>query len=323
MSGDVTLARGELLDVCEQALHRAGASRAQALVLAEATVQAEERGLRPVGVAHLLDYLDGFLRGRITTNEPEAERRTPVAWTVDCRGGLAQHGFGKVLSELATAATAGGIATAALSRCFTIGELGYYVRALASRGLMSVAFANSPALMSVAGARRPMLGTNPLAFGLPLPDGRRVLVDQASSATAWVNVRAAAERGAELMPGMAVDPSGRPTTSAVDGLAGALLPFGGYKGGNIALLVELLATMAGGQFSSEAPPFQTGDRSPGVGCLVVALSPATFSPDYPARLARQLERWRSELDADPSVWIEPSPAATVVVPGEVFARLTG
>jgi (2R)-3-sulfolactate dehydrogenase (NADP+) len=321
MSGDVTLDRDELVELCRTALLDAGASAPQAAVLAEATAQAEERGLRPVGVAHLLDYLDGFRRGRIAASAPRAERRTPVAWTVDCREGLAQHGYDQVLGEVVEAAATSGLAVAALSRCYTVGELGYYVRALTSRGLVGLAFANSPALMSVAGSGRPVLGTNPLSFGLPLPDGRRVLVDQASSATAWVNVRAAAERGDELPAGVAVDPAGVPTTSAADGLAGALLPFGGYKGGNIALLVELLATMAGGHFSSDAPPFHTGDSSPGVGCLVLALSPATLFPDHPARVAEQLDRWQHDLGADPSVWIEAEPATSIVVPGELHARL--
>jgi (2R)-3-sulfolactate dehydrogenase (NADP+) len=321
MSGDVTLNRDELAELCRTALLDAGASAPQADVLAEATAQAEERGLRPVGVAHLLDYLDGIRRGRISVSAPDVERRTPVAWTVDCRGGLAQHGFDQVLDEVVDAAGASGLAIAALSRCYTVGELGYYVRALTSRGLVGLAFANSPALMSVAGAGRPVLGTNPLSFGVPLPDGRRVLVDQASSATAWVNVRTAAERGDALAQGVAVDQAGRPTTSAADGLAGALLPFGGYKGGNVALLVEILATMAGGQFSSDAAPFHTGDTSPGVGCLVLALSPETLFPDHPARVAAQLDRWQHDLGVDPSVWIEADPTPTMVVPGELYARL--
>ncbi|MBC7279178.1 Ldh family oxidoreductase, partial [Nocardioides sp.] len=155
----------------------------------------------------------------------------------------------------------------------------------------------------------------------PLPDGRRLLVDQASSATAWVAVRAAAERGEPIPPGVAVDPSGAPTTDAAAGIAGALLPFGGYKGGNIALLVELLATIAGGTFSSDAPPFQAGERSPGVGAMIIGVSPETLTPGYPAQLAAQLERWAEESGADPSVWIEKPVSPTFDIPADVHARL--
>jgi (2R)-3-sulfolactate dehydrogenase (NADP+) len=321
MSADVTLTRDDLLRLATGALVAAGASAAQAHAVAEATVQAEERGLRPVGIAHLFDYLDGLHCGRIIANEPLVERRTPVVWAVDCRDGVAQHGFAVIVDDLAEAARVNGVALAALSSTFTVGELGHYVRELSSRGLVALAFANSPALMSVAGARGPLFGTNPQSFGLPLPDGRRLLVDQASSATAWVAVRAAAERGEPIPAGFAVDLSGAPTTDAAAGLAGALLPFGGYKGGNVALLVELLATIAGGTFSSDAPPFQEGDRSPGVGCLVIALSFDVLAPGYPARLATQLERWSEESCADPSVWIDKSVSSTIAVPREVHERL--
>ncbi len=321
MTTDVTLTRDELVDLATDALRAAGATEAQAWAVAEATAQAEERGLRPVGAAHLLDYVDGFRTGRIAASEPVAERRTPVVWAVDCRGGVAQHGFAGIADDLADAARANGVALAALSSTFTVGELGHYVRELSRRGLAAVAYANSPALMSVAGARGPLFGTNPQSFGLPLGDGRTLLVDQASSATAWVAVRAAAEKGEAIPPGFAVDPTGTPTTDAAAGLAGALLPFGGYKGGNVALLVEVMATIAGGAFSSEAPPFQEGDRSPGVGCMVVALSLDVLAPGYSERLAAQFDRWRGEHGADPSVWIDKAVASSIVIPADVHARL--
>lgn len=321
MSADVTLTREELRALAADALEAAGASEPQAQAVAEATVQAEERALRPVGVGHLFDYLDGLRRGRIAAAEPVVDRRTPVVWHIDCRGGVAQHGFAEVVDDVAEAARTNGVAVTALASTFTVGELGHYVRELSARGLFAVAWANSPALMSVAGSRGPLFGTNPQAFGLPLPDGRHLLVDQASSATAWVAVRAAAERGEPIPPGFAIDPSGTPTTDAAAGLAGALLPFGGYKGGNVALLVELLATIAGGSFSSEAPPFQEGDRSPGVGCLVIALSLDVLAPGYAERLGQQFDRWATDHGADPSVWIDKPVATAITVPADLHERL--
>ena len=175
----------------------------------------------------------------------------------------------------------------------------------------------------MAGSRGPLFGTNPQSFGVPLPDGRPILVDQASSATAWVAVRAAAERGESIPPGFAVDPSGSPTTDAAAGLAGALLPFGGYKGGNVALLVELLATIAGGSFSSEAPPFQEGDRSPGVGCMVIALSLDLIAPGYAPRLSDQFARWAADHGADPSVWIDKPVTEQIQLDADLHARLLG
>lgn len=317
----VALRRHELTELCERALLGSGATPAQAVVLAEATVEAELLGRRPVGVSHLLDYVDGFRNGRIAPGSPSLEQRTTVISTVDCRGGLAQHGFDVALPGLCAGAAEHGLSVAALRRCFTAGELDYYVRRLNRRGLMGLACANSPALVTVAGARGPLLGSNPLAFGVPLPHGRRLAFDQASSAAAWVTVRDAAMRDEPIPATWAVDSAGEPTTSAVAALEGALLPFGGYKGGNIALLVEVLAALAGGSFSTDAPPFDKGTASPSVGVVVVAVSLETLDPGYPRRLDAELDRWRAEHGANPDVWTAHHEAASCSVSGDLCQRL--
>ena len=322
MTGDDSLGRTDLVTLCERALLGAGATPAQATVLAEATVQAELLGRRAVGLSHLLDYIDGFRIGRIASGAaPTMQQRSAVIAAVDCQSGLAQHGFDVALANMCDAATDHGVSVVALRRSFTVGELDYYIRRLNRRGLMGVACANSPALMTVAGARSPVLGTNPFAFGVPLPGGRRLAVDQATSATAWVTVRDAALREEPIPASWAVDRDGRPTTSASAGLEGALLPFGGYKGGNVALLVELLATLAGGQFSSDAAPFDRGPDSPSVGLVVVAVSTSMLDPDYIDRLACQLERWRAEHGADPDVWTTYREATTCSVARDLHDRL--
>ena len=96
----------------------------------------------------------------------------------------------------------------------------------------------------------PVLGTNPLAYGIPRPSGPSLLVDQASSQTAYVNIRSAAAQQRSIPDGWAIDETGRGTTDPSAALRGALLPFGGYKGANIALLVEMLAVLSGANWSS-------------------------------------------------------------------------
>jgi (2R)-3-sulfolactate dehydrogenase (NADP+) len=317
----VVLRRRGLTELCERALRGSGATPAQAAVLAEATVEAELLGRRPVGVSHLLDYVDGFRSGRIAPGAPSLEQRTAVISAVDCRGGLAQHGFDHALPEMCAGAAEHGVSVAALRHCFTAGELDYYVRRLNQQGLLGVACANSPALVTVAGARGPLLGSNPLAFGVPLPDGRRLAFDQASSATAWVAVRDAATSDTPIPATWAVDSSGAPTTSAAAALDGALLPFGGYKGGNIALLVEVLSTLSGGMFSIDAPPFTSGTASPAIGVTVVAVATEMLNPGYLGRLDAQLNHWKAELGADPGVWTAHHEAASCSVPRDLYERL--
>ncbi|MGB7977474.1 MAG: Ldh family oxidoreductase, partial [Roseiarcus sp.] len=161
----------------------------------------------------------------------------------------------------------------------------------AEMGLVAFAATSGPALMTVAGAKTPVYCTNPIAFAAPLDQGPPLLIDQASSATAFVQLRHYAERGEPLPAGWAVDGDGQPTTDPQAALRGALLAFGGSRGANIALMVEIMAAgLAGANWALDAPSFISGDRSPGAGLLVIAITPALLAPDFPQRLRLQLDR---------------------------------
>ena len=74
-------------------------------------------------------------------------------------------------------------------------------------------------------------------------------------------------------------------------MRGALLAFGGARGANIALMVEVMAAGLGGaNWALDAPSFLTGDRSPGAGLTVIAIAPTLLAPDFPQRLRLQLDR---------------------------------
>src|SRR5690606_28941376 len=74
-------------------------------------------------------------------------------------------------------------------------------------------------------------------------------------------------------------------------MKGALLAFGGNRGANIALMVEVLsAGLSGANWSLDAPDFAEGHESPGTGLFVLAIEPKLFDPDFAKRLQVQLDR---------------------------------
>lgn len=186
-----------------------------------------------------------------------------------------------------------GVAVFAQHGSFTCGQLGWFTERLAGAGLVALATAVSPALLATAAGGRRVFGTNPMAYSVPRAEHPPFTVDQASSSTSFVSVRDAAARGALLPEGWAVDGDGCPTTDPEAALAGALLPFGGYKGANIALLVELLSSMAGGRWSMDAPPWNSGSRHPSVGMFVLAVEHSALAPGYPARVEKHLQHLAS------------------------------
>jgi (2R)-3-sulfolactate dehydrogenase (NADP+) len=279
-------------DLAARAIRAAGASDEAALSLARATVSANAHGKGSSGFSHLMDYLSALRAGRIVGDaELLITSPAPAAIHCDAKGGIAQAGFDRAFDSLSERARTFGIALFAQNGSYTTGELGYYPRRLADVGLVAFAATSGPALMTVAGAKAPVYCTNPIAFAAPLDEGAPLLIDQASSATAFVQLRHYAERGEPLPPGWAVNADGEPTTDPQAALRGALLAFGGARGANIALMVEVMAAgLAGANWALDAPSFISGDRSPGAGLLVIAITPALLAPDLPQRLRLQLDR---------------------------------
>jgi (2R)-3-sulfolactate dehydrogenase (NADP+) len=286
------LSLAEATDLAARACRAAGASDEAARSLARATVSANAHGKGSSGFSHLVDYLAALQAGRIVGDaEPVVTSPVPAAIHCDARGGIAQLGFDRAFEDLRRRAETFGLALFAQCGSYTTGELGYYPRRLAEAGLVALAATSGPALMTVAGAKTPVYCTNPIAFAAPLDEGPPLLIDQASSATAFVELRRYADRGEALPPGWAVDKDGQPTTDPRAAMRGALLAFGGARGANIALMVEVLAAgLTGANWALDAPSFLTGDRSPGAGLIVVAITPAMLAPDFPRRLRLQLDR---------------------------------
>lgn len=296
MADDVTLSPTEAIDFARTALVRVGMVEGAAAALARAVVDAESAGKPSIGFAHLTDYLRGLVDGRIEGRaEPLITSPVPAILKCDALGGIAQYGFDIALEELTTKAKALGIAVFTSHNSYTTGELGWYAARLAQEGLVAFAATNGPALLAGSGATQPVYCTNPLAFAAPLEGGRFLLIDQASSATAFVNIREAAARGEAIPDDWALDQDGVPTTDPFAAMSGALLAFGGRRGANIALMVEVLAAgLTGANWSLDAPDFQAGDASPGAGLFILALSPHLLADGFPTRLAAQMERLSSQ-----------------------------
>lgn len=309
----------ELERLCSDALRAAGADAATAASLAAATVEAERRGRPAVGVAHLFDYAKSLRAGRINGSpDPVVRARRSSIITVDADRGTAQLPFDLVRDEFIDAVRTTGIGFLGIGRSFTAGELGFYTAALAEAGFVALAGTNSPVLMSMFGASVPVTGTNPFSFAVPSADGIR-LIDQASSEVAWVSIRDAALRGEPIPAGWAIDAEGEPTTDAAAAIEGALLPFGGHKGANITVMIELLSALAGGRFSLDTASFTDGDECPEVGLWLIAIDPEAFDPDFIARSDAHFARLSEFIGHE--FGRRRAPLARPQVPAELLSRL--
>jgi len=125
-----------------------------------------------------------------------------------------------------------------------------------------------------------LLSTNPIAFAIPAREEPPIVLDIATSVTAYGKVKTKAQRGEPIPEGWMIDAHGNPLTDPKRAEEGFLLPIGGYKGYGLALVIGLLAgTLNGAVFGRDVIDFNKDDKTPtNTGQVIVALDIARFSP---------------------------------------------
>jgi (2R)-3-sulfolactate dehydrogenase (NADP+) len=297
----VQLGLDRIEDIALNALRRAGAAEWQARPVAAATRRAEADGVSSVGLGYLPVYLAHLRSGKLRGDAVPAllEPARPGAVRVDAAHGFAHPAFDAGLDALVQAAHAQGLAGLSLLRSYSIGMLGHPAEDIARRGLIALAFANSPPNMAPWGGRRKLFGTNPLACAVPVAGGAPLVIDQASTVVTKVRLAAKAAAGEPIPPDWAFDADGAPTTDPRAALAGSMAPFGGAKGANIALIVEIFAAaLTGGAFSAAVAPYaEAAGAPPDIGQFFLAIDPGAFAPGFADRLAGLVGALREEARA--------------------------
>ncbi|MFN8442960.1 MAG: Ldh family oxidoreductase [Caldilineaceae bacterium] len=200
-----------------------------------------------------------------------------------------------------------GIGAAVIRQCQHIGRVGQYAERIAAQKLIGIVTCNSGSGVAPFGSKQRMLGTNPIAIGVPRQgDQAPVLFDGSTSVVAGNKLSVLVDKGLPAPAGWIIDQTGQPSTHPADFFAGgALLPLGGYKGYALGVMVEMLAGLLSGASAAFLPDFAVGN-----GVLVIAIRPDAFIPlDH---YLAQVERACAALKATPSL----DAARPVLLPGE-------
>src|ERR687887_448277 len=84
--------------------------------------------------------------------------------------------------------------------CLPTGMLGYWVRRLASGGLVAALTATSPPRLGHPDGGPPLAGTNPLTIGIPSSDGRPLIADVSMGKVTYGDVLAGLAADDQLVP---------------------------------------------------------------------------------------------------------------------------
>ena len=272
----------QLQDLAVRVLTASKTSPGNARSVAAALVAAEADGQAGHGISRLPYYADQALSGKVDgLAVPHAEETAAAAVRVDARDGFAYPaidlGFDHVLPMVEKA----GIVALAISGSHHFGMAGYHVEFLAERGLLALAFSNSPAAIAPWGGSKALFGTNPVALACPRAKGPPLVIDLSLSKVARGKINLAAGKGEPIPEGWALDKDGQPTTDANAAMEGTMLPAGGVKGALLVLMVEILAAaLTGSSFGYEASSFFDADGPPPrIGQLFLVVRPECLSGD--------------------------------------------
>ena len=181
----------------------------------------------------------------------------------------------------------------------------------AREGKIAILFVNTNGggiLVAPHGGNERRLSADPIAAGVPVPDGPPILLDISTCVIAEGKVRVASNKGVRVPEGCLLDSQGQPTTDPKDFYAsppGVLLPLGGHKGFALGVIVEVLAgALSGGSCSRPGAKLVCNNM------LAIVIDPARL-------------RGRAEFDqdvADFTAWVKSArtvaPDGEILMPGE-------
>jgi L-2-hydroxycarboxylate dehydrogenase (NAD+) len=279
------------------AMVAAGLPSVDAAKVAELMTEADLTGADGHGIFRLPQYVRRLKAGGFNPRPRiDVRKSAPATALVDGDNGMGHLVMSRAADEAIAMARENGVAWVGVRRSNHAGPAGLYAEMPVPHGMIGVyaAVANANH-MAVWGGTEHLLGTNPLAIGVPTGEGPMVL-DMATTVVSYGTVKKYALQGLQMPEGWFVDAkTGEPLTDPKRSAEGVLLPIGGYKGSGLAIMLGLLGgVLNGAAFGRDVVDFNADDASQtNTGHFIVAVDIARFSPL--ATFAAEVDRHLNDL----------------------------
>ena len=274
---NISLSLDEIYQLSNKTLLANGCDEENANILSDTIMRAERDGSLSHGLFRLPDYVSALKSKKVNGKaRPEVKKISSSIIKV-----FGNHTFAPMvlkvgLPELIKLAKETGVAILAITNSHHMAAMWPETEAVAEQGLVAFACTSYKPMVAPAGAKKALFGTNPISFAWPRPGKTPVVYDMATAAMAMGEVQVAAREGHKVPIGTGLNKDGKETTDPNEiAKGGVLLPFGGYKGSGIAMMVELLAgALIGETFSYETAVKDNNDGGPPSGGeFILAMCP--------------------------------------------------
>ena len=266
-----------------ESLRTCGLPDADADVVAGAMLDADLSGSDAHGIFRLPGYLRTLQRGHIN---PRADikviERSPATALVDGDNGMGHLVMTYAANLAVEIARESGCAWVGVRRSNHSGAGSTYAAIPVAHNMVGIYSAVSGSnFMAPWGGAEPLLGTNPIAVGIPAGDEAPVVLDIATSVASNGMIRTYASQGRPLPEGWVINRAdGEPITDGKLLDEGMFVPVGTYKGSGLAIVLGLL----GGPLNRAAFGRDVKDtnapqeRETNTGHFMIALDVTRFLP---------------------------------------------
>src|SRR3981189_2867165 len=264
-----------------RALASAGIPPEDATQVADLMAESGARGGDGHGVFRLPQYVKQIQDGAVNArpNIQIVSDRAGAA-LIDGDNGLG-HLVMKRAAELAIdKARQCGIGWVGTRRSNHAGPAQLYARMAAAQDMIGLYFCVGNAnLLPPWGGTEVLLSTNPIAIAVPGWQHPSIVLDMATTNTAFGKIRLKAQRNEPMPEGWMIDRQGNPLTDPKRASEGFLVPIGGPKGYGLALMIGLLAgTLNGAAFCRDVVDYTKDSKTPSnTGQVIMAVDIAAFA----------------------------------------------
>lgn len=299
-NGMKQLTISEAQSLTENILYQHGFSAAQVAAMTQTIMAAQIDDCNSHGLYRILGCVATAKAGKACVSAtPEVHDQAPAIVKVDAKGGFAPLAFQMGLPMLLDKARQNGIAALAINHCVHFSALWVEIEQIVQAGLVALACNPAHAWVTPHGGSKPVLGTNPIAFGFPRLEKDPYIFDFATSAIARGDIELHRRENKPIPQGWGVDAQGNPSLDAAEVLDhGAMLTFGTHKGTALSTMIELIAGPLIGDLTSKASlEFDGGTHSlPHHGELIIALAPERFLGDMTQYYLQQAEHLFDDIE---------------------------
>jgi len=257
-----------------------GVPEADAESIAALMIEADLQGSDGHGIFRLPQYVRRIRGGAVNVRPLVRVQQTgPATALVDGDNGMGHLVMSRAAGLAMEKARNTGVAWVGARFSNHAGPASLYARMPLAHGMLGlyIAIGNANHMPPWGGVEM-LLSTNPIAIAAPGERHEAIVLDMATTVSAYGKVKTKAQRGETMPEGWMIDREGRPLTDPTRANEGFLLPIGGPKGYGLALMFGILAgVLNGAAFGRDVVDFNTDHTSvTNTGQLVVAVDVAAF-----------------------------------------------